>query len=284
MRENEILVREQLSEVVVKFVIYKPLVAASARAGQFVILRGSEKGERVPVTLVDWDAQKGTITVIIQSIGKSTFMFNSLKQGDCFLNVLGPLGVPVETKNYGTVAVIGGGVGIAEVYPIAKALKAAGNKVVAILGARTKELLILEDEMKVVCDITLPCTDDGSHGQKGMVTDVLKTAVQGGEKIQAGFVIGPIPMMKFTSLLMAELGVEPYASMNPIMLDGTGMCGCCRVTVDGKVRFACVEGPMFPARGIDFDELIRRTGEYKGEEKRAVAEYEKDHQCKIGLH
>lgn len=284
MQENEILIKEQLNEVVMKFVIYKPLVAAAAKAGQFVILRGREGGERVPVTLVDWDTKKGTITVIIQSIGKSTFMFNSLKQGDCFLNILGPLGTPVEMKNYGTVAVIGGGVGIAEVYPIAKALKAAGNKVISILGARTKSLIILEEEMKAASDQTVCCTDDGSYGQKGMVTDTLKTIVQGGEKIQAGFVIGPIPMMKFTSKLMVELGIEPYASLNPIMLDGTGMCGGCRVSVEGKVRFACVDGPMFPARTIDFDELIRRTSEYKDREKVAVEKFEKDHECKLGLH
>lgn len=284
MRENEILLKEQLNEVVMKFVIYKPLVAKAARAGQFVILRGREGGERVPVTLVDWDAKAGTITVIIQSIGKSTFMFNSLKQGESFLNILGPLGTPVAVENYGTAAVIGGGVGIAEVYPIAKALKQAGNKVISILGARTKDLLILEPEMKAVSDITLPCTDDGSYGQKGMVTDVLKGIVQAGEKINAGFVIGPIPMMKFTSKLMLELGIEPYASLNPIMLDGTGMCGGCRVSVEGQVRFACVDGPMFPARTIDFDELIRRTGEYKDKEKQAVGEYEKCSNCKLGLH
>lgn len=284
MQENEILLKEQLNEVVMKFVIYKPLIARAARAGQFVILRGREGGERVPVTLVDWDEKQGTITVIIQSIGKSTFMFNSLKQGDSFLNILGPLGTAVEMKNYGTVAVIGGGVGIAEVYPIAKALKAAGNKVISILGARSKDLLILEKEMRAVSDETICCTDDGSYGQKGMVTDALRACVQGGEKIQAGFVIGPIPMMKFTSKLMVELGIEPYASLNPIMLDGTGMCGGCRVSVEGKVRFACVDGPMFPARTIDFDELIGRTGEYKNLEKTAVAHYEKDHQCKLGLH
>ena len=187
-------------------------------------------------------------------------------------------------KKYGTVAVIGGGVGIAEVYPIAKALKAAGNKVISILGARTQSLLILEKEMRAVSDKTICCTDDGSYGQKGMVTDALRCCVEGGEKIEAGFVIGPIPMMKFTSKLMVELGIEPYASLNPIMLDGTGMCGGCRVTVEGKVRFACVEGPMFPARTIDFDELIRRTGEYKTQEKQAVEKYEKDHVCKLGLH
>lgn len=284
MEENTILVKEDLSDVVSKFVIYKPLIAKTAKAGQFVILRGCEEGERIPVTLVDWDDKQGTITVIIQSIGKSTAMFNSLKQGDKFANVAGPLGTPVEIKNYGTVAVVGGGVGIAEVYPIARAFKQAGNRVVSVLGARTKSLLILEEEMRAVSDVTVCATDDGSHGQKGMVTDALKSIVEGGEKIQAGFIIGPIPMMKFTSILMDKLGIEPHASLNPIMLDGTGMCGCCRVTVDGKVRFACVDGPMFPSRTIDFDELIRRTSEYKPMEAASLQQFEKDHVCKCGLH
>lgn len=284
MEENTILVKEDLSDVVSKFVIYKPLIAKTAQAGQFVILRGWEGGERIPVTLVDWDAQAGTITVIIQAIGKSTVMFNSFKQGERFANVAGPLGTPVEIKKYGTVAVVGGGVGIAEVYPIARALKEAGNRVVAILGARTKSLLILEQEMRAVCDVTVCATDDGSHGQKGMVTDALKDIVSKGEKIDAGFIIGPIPMMKFTSILMDQLGIVPHASLNPIMLDGTGMCGCCRVTVDGKVKFACVDGPMFPSRTIDFDELIRRTSEYKPLEAQSLQRYEKDHVCKCGLH
>ena len=284
MEENTILVKENLSDVVVKFVIYKPLIAKSAKAGQFVILRGREGGERVPVTLVDWDAQKGTITVIIQAIGKSTAMFNSFKQGEKFLNVTGPLGTPVEIKNYGTVAVVGGGVGIAEVYPIARAFKEAGNRVIAVLGARTKDLLILEPEMSALCDKTVSTTDDGSFGMKGMVTDAIQKLHDAGEKINAGFIIGPIPMMKFTSRLMDKLGMEPHASLNPIMLDGTGMCGCCRVTVEGKVRFACVEGPMFPSKTIDFDELIRRTGEYRPLEAESLALYQKDHVCKCGLH
>lgn len=284
MEENTILVKENLSDVVVKFVIYKPLIAKSAQAGQFVILRGREGGERVPVTLVDWDKEKGTITVIIQAIGKSTTMFNSLKQGEKFLNVAGPLGTPVEIKNYGTVAVVGGGVGIAEVYPIARAFKEAGNRVIAVLGARTKDLLILEPEMSALCDKTVSTTDDGSFGMKGMVTDAIQKLHDAGEKINAGFIIGPIPMMKFTSRLMDKLGMEPHASLNPIMLDGTGMCGCCRVTVEGKVRFACVEGPMFPSKTIDFDELIRRTGEYRPLEAESLALYRKDHVCKCGLH
>ena len=284
MQENTILVKDQLNSAVVKFVIYKPLIARSAQAGQFVILRGREGGERVPVTLVDWDKEKGTITVIIQAIGKSTSLFNSLNQGEQFLNVAGPLGTPVEIKNYGTVAVVGGGVGIAEVYPIARALKEAGNRVIAVLGARTKELLILENEMTALCDKTVCATDDGSHGMKGMVTDAIQQLHDNGEKIDAGFIIGPIPMMKFTARLMDKLSIKPYASLNPIMLDGTGMCGCCRVTVEGKVRFACVEGPMFPASTIDFDELIRRTSEYKPLEKESLEIFHKDHVCKCGLH
>ena len=284
MQENTILERVQLNDVVVKFVIYKPLIAKSAKAGQFVILRGREGGERVPVTLVDWDAQKGTITVIIQAIGKSTSLFNNLQQGESFLNVAGPLGTPVEIKKYGTVAVVGGGVGIAEVYPIARALKEAGNKVIAVLGARTKDLLILEPEMKALCDETISTTDDGSYGMKGMVTDAIQQLHDRGETIHAGFIIGPIPMMKFTSRLMDKLGMNPHASLNPIMLDGTGMCGCCRVTVEGKVKFACVDGPMFPSKTIDFDELIRRTSEYKPLEKQSLENFQKDHVCKCGLH
>ncbi len=284
MQENTILERVQLNDVVVKFVIYKPLIAKSAKAGQFVILRGREGGERVPVTLVDWDAQQGTITVIIQAIGKSTSLFNNLQQGESFLNVAGPLGSPVEIKKYGTVAVVGGGVGIAEVYPIARALKEAGNKVIAVLGARTKDLLILESEMKTLCEETVSTTDDGSYGMKGMVTDAIQQLHDRGEVIHAGFIIGPIPMMKFTSRLMDKLNMNPHASLNPIMLDGTGMCGCCRVTVEGKVKFACVDGPMFPSKTIDFDELIRRTSEYKPLEKQSLENFQKDHVCKCGLH
>lgn len=273
----KIIEKKDLSSVVSKFVIDAPMIAKKAKAGQFIILRDSENGERVPVTLVDWDAEKGTITAIIQSIGKSTINFNALKQGDSFLNVAGPLGTPVEIKNYGTVAVIGGGVGIAEVYPIARALKEAGNRVISVLGARTKELLILEEEMKAVSDLTICTTDDGSYGQKGLVTDALKAAAEA-EKINAGFVIGPIPMMKFTCKLMSSLSIAPYASLNPIMLDGTGMCGCCRVVVHGETKFACVDGPMFEADDIDFDILQKRTSEYREQEKKSCGD------CKIGLH
>jgi NAD(P)H-flavin reductase len=247
-------------------------------------LRHTEQGERVPVTLVDWDKEKGTITVIIQAIGKSTVLFNTLKKDECFDSVAGPLGQAIEIKNYGTVAVVGGGVGIAEILPIAKALKAAGNKIVSILGARTANLLILEKEMQEISDTFVIATDDGSKGQKGMVTDALKTLNANGVKIDAGFIIGPIPMMKFTALLMVQLGIKPYASLNPIMLDGTGMCGCCRVEVSGQTKFACVDGPMFEATNINFDNLMKRTSEYTAEQKQKLEEFEKTHKCKIGLH
>lgn len=291
MEKYTITKKTNISDSICRLEILAPLIAKKAKAGQFIILRKGEDGERVPVTLVDWDAPKGTITVIIQAIGKSTALFNDMKEGEAFTNVAGPLGTPVEIKNYGTVAVVGGGVGIAEVYPIAKALKEAGNKVISVLGARTKSLLILEDLMKTVSDKTVVATDDGSYGQKGMVTDAIKTLYENGEKIDAGFIIGPIPMMKFTSLLMTKLGIRPYASLNPIMLDGTGMCGCCRVLIEGKTKFACVDGPMFEAEHIDFDNLIKRTSEYKEEEKLSLNLYQHEteedgtpHKCKIGLH
>lgn len=284
MEKYTIVNKKIISDTICEFEIYAPLIAAKAKAGQFIILRGEELGERVPVTLVDWNRQKGTITAIIQAIGKSTSLFNSLQTGERFLTVAGPLGTALEVKNYGTVAVVGGGVGIAEILPIAKAFKQAGNRIISVLGARTKSLLILEEEMKAVSDLMVIATDDGSYGQKGMVTDALKTLHAQGQKIDAGFIIGPIPMMKFTAKLMKESGIKPFASLNPIMLDGTGMCGCCRVVVDGETKFACVDGPMFEASNIDFDNLMKRTSEYKPEELKAFEEFKKTHKCKSGIH
>lgn len=284
MEKYTIVNKKIISDTICEFEIYAPLIAAKAKAGQFIILRAEELGERVPVTLVDWNREKGTITAIIQAIGKSTSLFNSLEKGEKFLSVAGPLGTALEIKNYGTVAVVGGGVGIAEILPIAKAFKQAGNKIVSILGARTKSLLILEEEMKAVSDLIVIATDDGSYGMKGMVTDALKALHEKGEKIDAGFIIGPIPMMKFTAKLMKQLGIKPFASLNPIMLDGTGMCGCCRVVVDGETKFACVDGPMFEASNIDFDNLMKRTSEYRPEELKAFEEFKKTHKCKSGIH
>ena len=273
MKKYEVINKRELSSTICFFEVYAPIIANSAKAGQFVILRLGEKGERVPVTLVDWNKEKGTITIIIQAIGKSTSLFNTLQIGDCFDVVAGPLGLAIDVKIYGNVAVVGGGVGIAEILPIAKAIKEAGNKIISILGARTKDLLILEDEMKAISDTFVIATDDGSKGQKGMVTDALKTLKDNGVKIDVGFIIGPIPMMKFTSRLMVQLGIKPYASLNPIMLDGTGMCGCCRVEVNGETKFACVDGPDFNGYEVDFDEAMSRGRMYSEYERHA---YEKE--------
>ena len=204
--------------------------------------------------------------------------------GDSFSDVAGPLGTPVEIKNYGTVLGVGGGVGIAELFPIARAFKKAGNRVISVLGARTKDLVILEAEMGVISDKVMVTTDDGSAGKKGLVTDAMKELYAAGEKIDAIFTIGPIMMMKFVGETSRPHGTPTYASLNPIMLDGTGMCGGCRVEVGGKPRFACVDGPMFDAHQTNFDQLIKRTAAYREHEGQAMERYAKTHDCRIGLH
>ena len=279
-----IVEKTDVSSTISRHVIYAPLIAAKAKAGQFVILRAAEGGERLPVTLVDWSPENGTITVIIQGIGKSTVQMNSFKQGDSFSDVAGPLGTPVEIKKYGTVLGVGGGVGIAELYPIAKAFRDAGNKVISILGARNKDLLILEKEMGTISDRVLVTTDDGSAGKKGLVTDAMKELYAAGEKIDAIFTIGPIIMMKFVAGTSLPHGTPTFASLNPVMLDGTGMCGGCRVEVGGKARFACVDGPMFDAHQTNFDLLMKRTAAYREQEKVSLDKYSAGHVCRIGLH
>ncbi|NLH39000.1 MAG: sulfide/dihydroorotate dehydrogenase-like FAD/NAD-binding protein [Elusimicrobia bacterium] len=273
-----------ISDVISKHIIYAPFIASSAKPGNFVILMKDEKSERIPVTLVDFDRVNGTITVIIQSIGKSTAEINLMKKGDSFLNVSGPLGTPVEIKKWGTVVGVGGGVGIAELYPIAKAFKEAGNKVISILGARSKDLLILEDETIKISDEVLITTDDGSSGKKGVVTDAIKELYTRGEKIDAVFTIGPLVMMKFVSLTTKPYNTPTFASLNPIMLDGTGMCGGCRIEIDGQFKFACVDGPMFDAHKVNFDSLMKRNNGFKDFEKQSISEFERTHKCKIGLH
>ncbi|MDD2804497.1 MAG: sulfide/dihydroorotate dehydrogenase-like FAD/NAD-binding protein [Elusimicrobiales bacterium] len=279
----KIVEKTDLSPTVSKHVIYAPLIAAKAKAGHFVILRSREGGERIPVTLVDWSPENGTVTVIIQAIGKSTTEMNAFRQGDSFSDVAGPLGTPVEIKKYGTVLGVGGGVGIAELYPIAKAFKQAGNGIVSILGARNKELLILEPEMAGLGRVIVT-TDDGSAGRKGLVTDAMKELYAAGEKPDAIYTIGPIIMMKFVAEASRPHGTPTFASLNPIMLDGTGMCGGCRVEVGGKPKFACVDGPMFDAHQTNFDQLMKRTAAYRDSEKEALERYAKDHTCRIGLH
>ena len=280
----KILEKEELSAAVSKHVIYAPLIAAKARAGHFVILRAAEGGERIPVTLVEVSPENGTITLIIQSVGKSTLQMNGMKKGDSFLDVAGPLGAPVEIKKYGTVAGVGGGVGIAELYPIAKAFKEAGNKLVSILGARTRELLILEPEMRAISDEVIITTDDGSAGNKGLVTHALDGLYKRGEKLDLVVTIGPVIMMKFVAETSRPHKTATLASLNPVMLDGTGMCGGCRVEINGASKFACVDGPMFDAHQVNFDLLLKRTSAYADYEKLALAQYSKDHNCKIGLH
>jgi NAD(P)H-flavin reductase len=279
-----IVEKEELSPTISKHVIYAPLIAAKAKAGHFVILRAREGGERIPVTLVDWNPERGTVTVIIQAIGKSTSEMNAFKAGESFSDVAGPLGTPVEIKKYGTVLGVGGGVGIAELYPIARAFKEAGNKVISVLGARSKDLLILEKEMAGISEQVLVTTDDGSAGKKGLVTDAMKDLYAAGEKLDAVFTIGPIIMMKFVAETSRPHGMPTFASLNPIMLDGTGMCGGCRVEVGGKPRFACVDGPMFDAHQTNFDLLLKRAAAYRENEAESLARYARDHQCRIGLH
>jgi len=279
----EIIDKVELSETISKHIIHAPLIARKCMPGNFIILMPGEKSERIPVTLADWDREKGYITIIVQAIGKTTIELNSLKKGDFIWEVAGPLGTPVEIKKYGVVVAIAGGVGIAELYPIAKAFKEAGNKVISILGARNSKLLILEKETESISDEIIVATDDGSQGKKGLVTDVLKELYLK-EKIDAIFTIGPLIMMKNIALVSKEHNTLTYASLNPIMLDGTGMCGGCRVLIDGKPKFACVDGPMFDAHKVDFETLIKRTNAYKNLEKMSLDKYTHTHNCKIGLH
>jgi ferredoxin--NADP+ reductase len=279
-KSKHIIVRKRdLNPQVTEITLIAPEITNKAQAGQFVILRIDEEGERIPLTLFEWNNKVdtgGTITLIFQQIGVSTKKLGALNVGDEILNVAGPLGNPSHIRDYGVVAVVCGGVGTAAAYPIAKALKAAGNKVISILGARNKDLLILEDEMKSVSDELHISTDDGSKGQKGFVSDLLKSLI---EKKQHCFdivyAIGPVPMMRATSEVTRPFGIKTIVSLNPIMVDGMGMCGACRVTVDGATRFACVDGPEFDAHKTDFRELTERLKEYPSEEHLAVGFHEK---------
>jgi len=257
-----------------------PKVAGKRKPGQFIILRIDEKGERVPFTISDSDSARGTLTLIYQVVGKTTAQMANLKVGDTILDVVGPLGKPTHIEKLGTVCCIGGGTGIAIAYPIAKALGEVGNKVISILGSRNKELLFYEDEVKAISDELVICTDDGSYGQKGLVTEMLKQLIDRGEDLKLVVAIGPVPMMKFVSLMTKEYEIPTMVSLNPIMIDGSGMCGCCRVVVDGKTKFACVDGPEFDAHKVDFELLTKRLATYRDEETEAYEHYQ--HECKIG--
>lgn len=276
----KIIEKRQLSDTITKLVIESPLVAKKRKAGNFVMIRVKEDGERIPITIADSDVEKGTVTIIVQAIGKTTKMLCSLNEGDSVLDFVGPLGEPTPIHNYGTVVCIGGGVGTAEVYPIAKALRDAGNEVIGIIGARSKDLIILEKEMGEVCNKLYITTDDGSYSRKGFVSDQLLDLVNNGTKIDGVYAIGPIPMMKVCANVTKPFGIKTYVSLNPIMIDGTGMCGGCRVTVGGKMKFACVDGPEFDAHEVDFEELIMRNRTYAALEKISDTMYE-EHICKL---
>ncbi|MBN1830598.1 MAG: sulfide/dihydroorotate dehydrogenase-like FAD/NAD-binding protein [Deltaproteobacteria bacterium] len=275
----EILKREEMADgTVVMNEINAPQIAKKAKPGQFVILKANEQGERIPLTMADTNVKKGTVTVIYQVVGKSTALFKSLQVGDHYQDVIGPLGQPTHLEKLGNVVCVGGGTGVAVLYPITRGLKELGNNVAAIIGARTKDLLILEDKMKAASHELHVCTDDGSYGHHGFVTDVLKDILER-DNVDLVVGIGPVPMMKFVTKLTADYHVKTLVSLNAIMVDGTGMCGCCRVSVGGKTRFACVDGPEFDGHQVDFDELAQRLDAYKNEEKRAHEKY--THECKL---
>lgn len=252
--------------------IAAPLIARKAKPGQFVILKANEDGERIPLTIADSDPEKGTITIIYMVVGKSTALFKTLAVGDGYQDIIGPLGKPTHLEKVGTVVCVGGGTGIAVLHPITRALKEIGNHVISIIGARTKDLLILENQMRKVSHDLKISTDDGSYGHHGFVTEVLKEILEN-EDVKQVVAIGPVPMMKFVSKITAEYHIPTLVSLNPIMVDGTGMCGGCRVSIDGKTKFACVDGPEFDGHKVDYDELMRRLQAYCDEETECYEDY-----------
>jgi len=258
-----------------RFVLEAPRIARKQKPGQFVILRIYEEGERIPVTIENSDPAAGTISIVVQSAGKTTHLLNSLNTGDHILDVVGPLGKPSEIEKFGTVVVVGGGVGTAMAYPSAAAFKRAGNRVISIIGARNKELVILEQELRAVSDALLITTDDGSYADKGFVTDKLRQLIQNGTRIDHVLAIGPVVMMRAVAELTRKENIRTVVSLNPIMIDGTGMCGGCRVPIDGKSEFACVDGPEFDAHKVNFEVLVQRNSMYREAEQRSLADYQR---------
>lgn len=270
---NKIISKEQFSEKVFKFEVEAPLIARSRRAGHFVIIRVDEKGERMPLTIAGADLQKGTITLVVQEVGLSSTKLCQLKEGDYILDVVGPLGQATHIEKFGTVVCAGGGVGVAPMLPIIQALKAAGNRVISVLAGRTKELIILEEEVRQSSDEVIIMTDDGSYGSKGLVTEGIERVIQR-EKVDKCFAIGPAIMMKFCCLLTKKYEIPTDVSLNTIMVDGTGMCGACRITVGGKTKFVCVDGPEFDGHQVDFDEMFKRMGSFKNVEREEMSHLE----------
>ncbi len=277
-----VLTKRELTPVTKLFVIEAPLVARKARPGQFVIVRVAGNGERVPLTIADSDAEAGTVTIVIQEVGKTSRLIGALKEGDLILDFVGPLGRPCPLTDKGPVVLVGGGFGVAPIYPIAKALKAKGVRVTSIIGARTEDLLILEEEMASASDEVLVATDDGSKGHHGFVTDVLKTLIDSGRDIEQVIAIGPMVMMRAVAKTTEPYRLKTLVSVDPIMVDGTGMCGACRLTVAGRVKFACVDGPIFDAHQVDFAETVRRGKMYASEQKLALDKMDSDRHAHAG--
>jgi ferredoxin--NADP+ reductase len=273
---NKIIEKEYFSDKVVKLVVENPLIAKSRKPGNFVILRIGEDGERFPLTIAGADPVKGTITLVVQIMGVSSSKLVALQVGESITDLVGPLGKPTHIENIGTVLAAGGGVGVAPLLPIVEAFKKAGNRVVTVIAARNKDLIILEGEIRKWSDEVIVMTDDGSYGRQGLVTAGMEEIIRR-EKVDECIVIGPAIMMKFASLLTKKYNIPTQASLNSIMVDGTGMCGACRVTVGGKTRFTCVDGPEFDAHQVDFDEMLMRLGGYLQEEKLATAIYSQKH-------
>jgi ferredoxin--NADP+ reductase len=269
---NKIISKEYFSANVIKFEVEAPLIAKARKAGHFVIVKVGQKGERIPLTIADADVQKGTITLVVQRMGVSSTKLCALEVGDFITDLVGPLGRATHIEKFGTVICACGGVGTAPMMPIAAALKAAGNKVITVLAARTKDLIILEDQMRVNSDEVIVMTDDGSYGTQGLVTNGIESVINR-EKVDLCVTIGPAIMMKFVSLLTKKYEIPTLASLNTIMVDGTGMCGACRVSVGGKTRFVCVDGPEFDAHQVDFDEMLMRLGGYKDIERQEMEEF-----------
>lgn len=264
--------KRRLNDTMTLMVVEAPYIAKKAQAGQFIILRVNETGERIPLTIADYDREKGTVTIIFQKVGKTTMLLDTLNEGDSILDFIGPLGKASELEGYHKAAVVGGGAGCAIAYPQAKALKELGTSVDMIAGFRSEDIIILEDEMRAASDNLYLMTDDGSNGHKGFVTDALKKNIEAGANYDFVVAIGPLPMMRAVCALTKEYGIKTIISMNSIMIDGTGMCGGCRVTVGGETKFACVDGPDFDGHQVDFDEAIKRSRTYAELEREAARE------------
>lgn len=271
-----IVKKESLNPTVGRMDILAPEIAKKAKAGQFIILRTDAEGERIPLTVADTNSEKGTVTIIFQIVGQTTLKLSQMNEGDALQDFVGPLGKPSELDGLKKVAVIGGGVGSAIAYPVAKALHLQGTQVDTVVGFRNKDLVILEDEFKAVSDTFIIMTDDGSYGEKGLVTNALEKLIEEGNQYDEVIAIGPLIMMKFVCLLTKKYNIKTTVSMNPIMIDGTGMCGCCRLSVGGKMKFACVDGPDFDGHEVNFDEAMARGAIYKEQERQAY-----EHECNL---